>query len=109
MSVLVVWPNAERIMPVLEKKQAVEKLAEVVEKATATAFDEFYAELFPEKPKPAAASAADLARHVRSDLEAEEIVDLWNVVFPADRNVWYDEEDDKIHYNEEAIGYAEAD
>jgi hypothetical protein len=30
-------------------------------------------------------------------------------VFPADRNVWYDEEEDKIHYNEEAVGYAEAD
>ena len=58
---------------------------------------------------PAAPSAADLAQHVRSGLEAEEIVDLWNVVFPDDRNVWYDEEDDKIHYNEEAIGYAEAD
>ena len=38
---------------------------------------------------------------------AEEIVDLWNVLFPADRNVWYDEQEDKIHYNEELVGYAE--
>ena len=40
---------------------------------------------------------------------AEEIVDLWNVLFPADRNVWYDEQEDKIHYTEELVGYAEVD
>ncbi len=96
-------------MPTLGKNQAAEKLAEVVEKAQATALAEIYAELFPEKPMAAALSAADLARHIRSGLDAEEIVDLWNVVFPGDRNVWYDEQEDKIHYNEEALGYAEAD
>ena len=52
-------------------------------------------------------SATDLALHIRSGLEAEEIVDLWNVVFPGDRNVWYNEEDDEIHYNEEAVGYVD--
>ena len=36
---------------------------------------EFLAELFPEKPVATALSAADLARHVRSGLEAEELVD----------------------------------
>ena len=42
-----------------------------------------------------------------SGLEAEEIVDLWNVVFPEDRNVWYDEEAKTIHFNEEVVGYAD--
>jgi len=96
-------------MPVLSKDKAAEKLASGVEKATPSALGEIYAELFPKGSMPAVPSAPDLAQHVRSGLEVEEIVDLWNVVFPADRNVWYDEEDDKIHYNEEAIGYAEAD
>lgn len=94
-------------MPALSTSEAAERLAKVVEQATA--LSEIYAELFPEKPAMATPTAADLARHVRSGLEAEELVDLWNVVFPADRNVWYDEEDEKIHYNEEAVGYAEAD
>ncbi|HSU68153.1 MAG TPA: hypothetical protein VLJ39_14845 [Tepidisphaeraceae bacterium] len=96
-------------MPALLTNEAAQRLAEVVEKAKPPTLTEFYAELFPEKPVAVAPSAAELAQHVRSGLEAEELVDLWNVVFPADRNVWYDEEDKKIHYNEEAIGFAEAD
>ena len=40
-------------------------------------------------------------------LEAEEIVGLWNVVFPEDRNVWYDDETKAIHFNEEMAGYAD--
>jgi hypothetical protein len=94
-------------MPALSTSEAAERLAKVVEQATA--LSEIYAELFPEKPAMATPTSADLAQHVRSGLEAEELVDLWNVVFPADRNVWYDEEDEKIHFNEEAVGYAEAD
>jgi hypothetical protein len=35
------------------------------------------------------------------------MVDLWNVVFPKDRNVWYDEEATAIHFNEEMAGYAD--
>ena len=96
-------------MPALSANEAAERLAKAVEKSKPTALTEIYAELFPERPAAAQPSAADLAKHVRTGLEAEEIVDLWNVVFPADRNVWHDEEDDKIHYNEEAVGYAEAD
>jgi hypothetical protein len=96
-------------MPALSTSEAAERLAKVVEKAKPTDLAEFYAELFPEKPVTTAVSAVDLARHVRSGLEAEELVDLWNVVFPSDRNVWYDEEDEQIHYNEAALGYAEAD
>jgi hypothetical protein len=96
-------------MPVLAKKKAAERLAQAVETAKPSALDEFYSEIFPDSPATAPLSATELARYVRSDLLAEEIVDLWNVVFPTDRNVWYDEEDDKIHYNEETPGYAETD
>jgi hypothetical protein len=96
-------------MPALSKNNATEKLAAVVEKSKASDLSEIYAELFPEKPPNASPSASHLAEHVRSGLKAEEIVDLWNVVFPSDRNVWYDEEKNEIHYNEEMVGYADAD
>lgn len=95
-------------MPTLSTIEAAEKLAKVVEKAKLCSLVEIHAELFPEKSAAESPSAADLAQHVRCGLVAEEIVDLWNVVFPADRNVWYDEEDEKIHFNEEAVGYAES-
>jgi hypothetical protein len=96
-------------MPALSINEAAERLANVVEKAKPTILSEIYVELFPEKPATGAPPAANLAQYVRSGLEAEELVSLWNVVFPADRNVWYDEEDQRIRYNEEAVGYAEAD
>jgi hypothetical protein len=96
-------------MPALSASEAAERLARGVEKAKPSALAEIYAELFPEKHAAPEPSAAELAQHVRSGLEVEELVDLWNVVFPADRNVWYDEGDEKIHYNEDAVGYAEAD
>lgn len=96
-------------MPTLSTKEAAERLARSVEKARPTALVEIHAELFPEQPAAAAPAAADLARHIRGGLAAEELVDLWNVVFPEDRNVWYDEEDEKVHYNEEVVDYVEAD
>jgi hypothetical protein len=96
-------------MPALSASEAVERLAKSVEKTKPTALAEIYAELFPEKPVAAPPSALGLAQYIRNGLKAEEIVDLWNVVFPADRNVWYDEEENKIHYNEEVVDYVEAD
>lgn len=96
-------------MPTLSTNEAADRLAKGVENAEPTTLREIYFELYPQNSSDVAPSAFDLAQYVRSGLEAEELVDLWNVVFPADRNVWYDEEDEKIHYNEEALGYAEAD
>ncbi len=94
-------------MPVLSKTDAVEKLATSVERAKTSDLPEIYSELFPEKPSPAVPVASEIARHIRSGLEAEEIVDLWNVVFPEDHNVWYDEESKAIRFNEEMAGYAD--
>jgi len=94
-------------MPALSTDEAADQLARVVEKAKPTALREIYAELFPETPLSACPVARDIARHVRDGLAAEELVDLWNVVFPQDRNVWYDEEAKAIRYNEEMAGYAD--
>jgi hypothetical protein len=92
-------------MPALSKAEAAEKLAAGVERARPSELPEIYSELFPEQPPGTAPTASELARYVRGGLEAEEIVDLWNVVFPEDRNIWYDEETRAIHFNEEMAGY----
>ncbi|WP_406699506.1 hypothetical protein V5E97_11640 [Singulisphaera sp. Ch08] len=94
-------------MPALSREAAAEKLARRVETAKPSDLPEIYAEIFPEKTSADTPVASDIARHIRSSLEAEEIVDLWNVVFPEDRNVWYDEESKSIHYNEEMVGYVD--
>ena len=94
-------------MPELSKDEATEKLARGVEKARPSDLPEIYSELFPEAAPPVSPVASDIASHIRSGLEAEEIVDLWNVVFPEDHNVWYDEESRAIHFNEAMAGYAD--
>ena len=94
-------------MPAFSTELAAEKLAEVVEQAKPSDLVEIYAELFPEGALPDRLSAGDIATHIRSGLVGEEIVDLWNVVFPKDHNVWYDEEAKEIRYNEDMVGYAD--
>ena len=94
-------------MPSLSRSEATERLAKGVEKAKPSHLEEIYAELFPENTSPTAPVASEIVNHMRSGLEAEEIVDLWNVVFPEDRNVWYDEEAKAIRFNEELVGYTD--
>ena len=94
-------------MPALSKSEAAEKLARGVERAKPSDLPEIYSELFPEKTSATPPVASEIAKHIRGGLEAEEIVDLWNVVFPEDRNVWYDEEAKSFHFNEEVVGYAD--
>jgi hypothetical protein len=96
-------------MPAISIDIAARRLANAVEQARPTELTEIQAELFPEGLASNSPSAADLARHVREGLQPEEVVDLWNVVFPEDRNVWFNEADDNLYFNEEMVGYAEAD
>ena len=94
-------------MPSVSTSEAAERLAANVEKARPDILGEIYAELFPAKPSPVP-PAADIARYVRSgELAVEELVDLWNVVFPRDRNVHYDEETGAIRFNEGVIEYTD--
>ncbi len=94
-------------MPALSTNEAAEKLAKVVEKTKPTTLEEIYAELFPEKLVSTLPAAGEIARYIRNGIGPEEIVDLWNVVFPADFHVWYNEETNEIHYNEELVGSAD--
>jgi len=94
-------------MPALSKAEAAERLADGVERAKPSQLPEIYAEFFPEMAPGTPPVASEIARQVRGGLEAEEIVDLWNVVFPEDRNVWNDDETKAFHFNEEMAGYAD--
>ena len=36
-------------------------------------------------------------------LREPELLALWNIVFPMHRGVWFDEDEELIHYNLEAV------
>jgi len=94
-------------MPTLSIAEATDRLARGVERAKPGDLGEIYSEIFPNEPVNLQVTADELARQIRSGLEVEELVDLWNVVFPQDSNVWYNEETRAIHYNEQIAEYAD--
>jgi len=46
----------------------------------------------------AAGVSRNLATVVRQGVEPELLVELWNVLFPEDHDVWFNEETNEIHY-----------
>lgn len=95
-------------MPTLTLDKAVERISGEINRFTPDDLVEVHNELFPESPQSTengqldgAQLLAGITSHIQGGLEVEEIVDLWNVVFPKDRNVWYDEETDSIRFNQE--------
>jgi hypothetical protein len=97
-------------MPVVTKDKALELLTnEVQEKFGADELLEVYNEVFPDEPYTDEEAHEDvtplieqLVDHVNSGLGVEEVIDLWGLIFPRHRNVWYDDEEERLHYNEEA-------
>lgn len=94
-------------------KEAIERLAQAVEKACPDDLGQIYTELHPENPLPdvtgakAEPLAKELAAHIRAGIEPEEVVDLWNVVFSKSGRVYYDEEDDVLRQRERRVEYAD--
>jgi hypothetical protein len=96
-------------MPVVTKEQALELLTqEVQEKLGADELLEVYNEVFPDDPYTEEEAHEDvtplieqLVAHINSGLEIDVLMDLWGLLFPKHRNVWYDDEEERIHYNEE--------
>jgi plasmid stabilization system protein ParE len=97
-------------MPAITKDQALERLAgQVREKFGPDELLEVYNEVFPDDPRTEEDAHKDtrpliekLVDHIRGGREMEEIIDLWGLIFPRHRNVWYDDEAERIHYNEGA-------
>jgi hypothetical protein len=97
-------------MPVVTKDEALELLTqEVQEKLGSDELLEVYNEVFPDDPYTEEEVHNDvtplieqLVDHVNSGLGIDEVIDLWGLIFPRHRNVWYDDEEERLHYNEEA-------
>ena len=87
-------------MATITKRQAVDRLTQAVREAHSDDLVEIHNELFPEKPTTedeAKANPAALVKkivaHIDNGLELEEILDLWHVIFPKNRRVWFDEDE----------------
>lgn len=95
-------------MPAVTQAEAVARLTKAVEE-NLDAYDllEVNNEVFPDSrttieevqrdPQP---FVERLVKHLKG-LDVEWIVHLWPVICPRDRRVWYNEEDDRIYYNED--------
>ena len=95
-------------MPSISKNEADKRLTREIEQLEIDDLVEVYNELFPEEDVTLGDNAVGrdtLATAIRDyicqGLQSEEIVDLWNVVFPKDRNVWFDDAEDTLRFNEE--------
>jgi hypothetical protein len=96
-------------MPEMSREQAVQRLVRELPSLRSDDLAEVYNELFPTEPTTEELARRDRSRlldrindHFSRGLEPEEIGDLWNVLFPRERHVSYDEESDTIHYGEKA-------
>jgi hypothetical protein len=103
-------------MPAVSRERAVELLTEAVKRAPADDLVEISYELFPETPvsedeaaKNRSALVDQIVGHMSNGLEAEEIVDLWNVIFPEHWGVSFDEDEGLIRYHEGQGAVTQAD
>jgi hypothetical protein len=92
-------------MPVLTKKKAVEVLSAEIRRGEPHDLVEIHNELFPRQrineevaERDPAAVSAKIFKHIEAGLEIEEILDLWNVIFPRYPRRWYDEVNKKLHF-----------
>jgi hypothetical protein len=103
-------------MPELSRDQAVQRLARELPSMQPDDLTEVYNELFPAQPTTEDRARQDRNRllerineHIGRVLQPEEIVALWNVIFPRDRHVSYDEESNTLHYGQapESVRFAD--
>lgn len=87
---------------------ATQRLSSEIEKLSWDDIVEIHNELFPLQPLSVESESKDadevrkkVMNRLAEGLESEEIIDLWNVVFPRDRNVWFDDEQVCVRFNEE--------
>src|SRR5262249_11091547 len=94
-------------MPVVSKEQAVERMTRQVEQFDPDELLEVHNELFPNEQRTEGEARQEPAPLVQrlveyiSGSEIGSLVFLWGFIFPARyRNIWYEEEEDGIHYDE---------
>jgi hypothetical protein len=94
-------------MPAITQDEAIRRLTAVIPTLRFDDLAEVYNELFS-SPRTTAEQARQneaplwdrINEHIRKGLYPEEIVSLWNVIYPKVRHVSHDDETDLIHYGE---------
>jgi hypothetical protein len=95
-------------MPVISIDAAIERLTRIVEdKFGPDELLEVYNELFDAdhfSPEVAHANPTQISEqlvdHINASLDPEDLLRVWNLICPHDRQVWYDEDKQMFHYNE---------
>ncbi len=100
-------------MPAITREQALDMLPAALERFDTLELLEVYNEVFPDAPATEEQARTDPRRlvqrlldHIRSS-EITGFVSLWHLVFIKYRNVWYNEEDELIYYNDGTEVYSE--
>lgn len=96
-------------MPAVSRAQAVDLLTRAVEEQLPPdELLEIHNELFPDDACTAEEARNDpiritqrLVGFINGGRDPSELPGLWGLVFTKDRNIWYNEEEDRVHYNEE--------
>jgi hypothetical protein len=103
-------------MATTTKQHAVDLLTEAIKTAYPDDLVEIHNELFPERPTTEDEAKAHpsilikkIIAHIDKGLEVQEILDLWNVIFPRHRSVRFDEDEGLIHYDEKTQPVGQAD
>lgn len=97
-------------MPVLARDQVIELLTKAVEELLPPDdLLQVHNELFPddqvtreELDADDTPAIEDILNYINSDLAVEDLLDLWNLIYPKHRHVWYDDQAEKFHYHEES-------
>ncbi len=95
-------------MATVTREQAIDLLTKHVEEHMGVdELLEVHNELFPDEPITEEEAHEDsfplverIVAHLKGGLEPEEIVELWSLIVPRHRKVWYDEEEERFHYKE---------
>jgi hypothetical protein len=94
-------------MPAVTKDEAVAMLSRAVEQFGWDEVLEVYNELFPDEKHTEEETRADatplvrrLVSYFNSGLLPEQVADLFGMIFPRHRRIRYDEEEERIHYQE---------
>lgn len=94
-------------MPDLSCREACERLAVAIQTASTGTLEEIAGDLLAERHGDAARLGEQLAAAVNVGVEPELLVDLWNVVFPEDHDVWFNEETNALHYESGLVELAD--
>ena len=94
-------------MPDVKVVAAAERIAAAIEAAGPGVIGEIASDILDLPHGGVDRLAHALATAIRAGVEPELLVDLWNVVFPEDHDVWFNEETDELHYDSKLVESAD--